>query len=37
MNYQKLFNYMHEEHGVILLETDLQAIVRIVEEMEETE
>jgi hypothetical protein len=37
MNYQALFSYMLIEHEVILLETDLQAIVRIVKEMEETE
>jgi hypothetical protein len=37
MNYQPLFDYMHDQHGVILLETDLQAIVRIVEEMNKTE
>jgi len=37
MNYQKLFDYMSKEHGVDLLETDIQEIVRIVEEMKEAE
>lgn len=27
---QKLFNYMQDEHGVTLLETDIQAIERII-------
>lgn len=34
MNYQKLFNYMSEEHGVTLLETDMQEICNIVNEMQ---
>ena len=33
MNYQKLFNYMHAEHGVTLLESDMREIVDIVKEM----
>ena len=37
MNYQPLFEYMYDQHGVILLQTDMQEIVRIVKEMEETE
>jgi len=37
MNYQKLFNYFHEQHGISLFETDMQEIVRIVKEMEEPE
>jgi hypothetical protein len=37
MNYQALFDYMYEQHGVTLLQTDMQEIVRIVEEMKETE
>jgi predicted ATP-binding protein involved in virulence len=37
MNYQKLFDYMAKEHGVELLETDMQEIVRIVDEMKEEE
>lgn len=34
MNYQKLFNYLAEQHGVTLLETDMQEIVNIVKEAE---
>ena len=37
MNYQKLFDYFHEQHGISLFETDMQEIVRIVKEMEESE
>ncbi|SMC45936.1 hypothetical protein [Pedobacter africanus] len=29
MKHQKLFNYMLEEHGVMLMENELQEIVRI--------
>jgi acyl carrier protein phosphodiesterase len=36
MNYQKLFNYMSEEHGVVLLESDMQEICNIVNEMQST-
>ena len=32
MNYQKLFNYMRDEHGVTLLESDMREIVDIVNE-----
>ena len=32
MDYQKLFNYMSKEHGVTLLEQDMQEIVNIVTE-----
>jgi hypothetical protein len=32
MNYQKLFDYMSKEHGVDLLETDMQEIENIVKE-----
>jgi hypothetical protein len=35
MDYQKLFNYMSENHGVDLLETDMQEICNIVNEMNE--
>lgn len=34
MDYQKLFTYMSEEHGVALLETDMQEICNIVDEMQ---
>lgn len=37
MDYQKLFNYMSDEHDVILLETDMQEICNIVNEMQENE
>ena len=30
MNYQKLFDYMNKEHRLILLESDMQEIERIV-------
>jgi hypothetical protein len=35
MNYQKLFDYFHEQHGISLLLTDMQEVARIVKEMEE--
>ena len=34
MNYQKLFDHMAENHGVTLLESDMQEICNIVEEMQ---
>jgi hypothetical protein len=34
MDYQKLFNYMSEEHGLTLLQTDMQEICNIVREMD---
>ena len=34
MNYQKLFEYMKDEHGVTLLESDMQEIQNIVLECE---
>lgn len=37
MRYQKLFSYLAEEHGVILLENEMQEIVRIVDEMHDEE
>lgn len=37
MDYQKLFNYMSEEHGIILLQTDMQEIFRIVNEIQKNE
>jgi hypothetical protein len=36
MNYQKLFDYMSKEHGVDLLETDIQEIERIVRESDKS-
>jgi hypothetical protein len=33
MDFQELFEYMSNEHGVILLESDMWEIVRIVREM----
>lgn len=35
MRYQKLFNYMSKEHGVTLLETDMQEICNIVNEIQD--
>lgn len=35
MNYQKLFNYFYEEHGITMLQTDMQEVIRIVNEMQE--
>lgn len=32
--YQKLFEYMSNEHGVTLLQTDMQEIIHIVNQME---
>jgi hypothetical protein len=37
MNYQKLFEYMSREHGVTLLESDMQEIVCIVNDMQKQE
>lgn len=37
MNYQRLFEYFLNEHDVILLETDMQEIIRIVNEIKEQE
>ena len=34
MDYQELFNYMRDEHNVILLDTDLHDIVKIVNKMQ---
>ncbi len=31
--YQKLFNYMHEEHGLILHESEMQDVLDICKEM----
>lgn len=33
MNYQKLFEYMANEHDVILIEQEMQEIINIVKEM----
>jgi hypothetical protein len=35
MNYQKLFDYLSDEHGVTLLESDMSEIVNIVNEMQQ--
>jgi len=35
MNYQKLFDYMIDEHGVTLLESDMSEIINIVNEMQQ--
>jgi len=34
MYYQKLFNHMNEEHGLILLQTEMDAIISVVNEIE---
>jgi hypothetical protein len=34
MDYQELFNYMRNDHGVILLQTDMQEICNIVNDMQ---
>jgi hypothetical protein len=34
MSYQKLFDYMSNEHGLTLLQTDMQDICSIINEME---
>jgi ABC-type sugar transport system ATPase subunit len=33
MYYQKLFNYMSNEHGVILLESEMQEIIEICDDI----
>ncbi|MBI2258146.1 MAG: hypothetical protein HYU67_04515 [Flavobacteriia bacterium] len=33
MNYQKLFIFLHEQHELILLNEEMQEIVKIVKEM----
>lgn len=37
MDYQELFNHMHNEHDVILLESEMQEIVNIVNKMQDDE
>ncbi len=37
MNYQKLFNYLKEQHGITLLQHDMQEIINIVNEMQQTD
>ncbi len=37
MNYQKLFNYLKEQHGIMLLQQDMQEIVNLVNEMKQTD
>jgi len=34
MNYQKLFSHLSQEHGLILLQTEMHEIVIIVNEMQ---
>jgi hypothetical protein len=34
MYYQKLFNHMNEEHGLILLQTEMDAIISVVNEIQ---
>lgn len=36
MDYQKLFDYMVKEYGIDLLETEMQEIVDVVNEMQST-
>ena len=36
MEYQELFNYMKDEHGVTLLESEMQEIARICEKQSKT-
>jgi len=31
MEYENLFNYMRKEHGLILLQNEMQEIIRIIE------
>lgn len=33
MNYQKLFNYMSNVHGIILLESEMQEIIEICDDI----
>lgn len=37
MDYQELFNHMCDEHDLILLESEMQEIINIVNKMQETE
>lgn len=32
-DYQELFDYMHEEHGLLLLESEMQEVIRISDEI----
>lgn len=34
-NYQELFNHMHDEHGLILLESEMDEIINIVNKMQQ--
>jgi hypothetical protein len=34
MNYQSLFNHMAENHGLVLLESEIEDIIRVVEKMQ---
>lgn len=33
-NYQELFNHMHDEHGLILLESEMDEIIHIVNKIQ---
>lgn len=35
MNYDKLFTHMQDEHGLMLLESEMQEIINIVNEMQQ--
>jgi hypothetical protein len=37
MDYQKLFNHMNEEFGLVLLQTEMDAIVNVVNEIQTEE
>jgi len=37
MDYQELFNHMHDEHDLILLESEMQEIIHIVNKMQNEE
>lgn len=33
-NYQELFDHMHDEHGLILLESEMDEIIHIINKMQ---
>ena len=33
MNYQELFNFMYNEHGIILIQSEMDDIIKIVDNM----
>lgn len=37
MDYQELFNHMHDEHNLILLESEMQEIINIVNKIQDDE